>query len=161
MNVTIENKDIFAEILNPTYYSKEDQEEALSLWNNIAIAECIEYLQYNLVRVGFDFSPGEKTYKTFEILLKDFSVSQIYGVIWKAIADASRLYLESGMSKKHAANTVIGSCERYAERAKNNHWDLTGYHRVKELPQSILSLFFFNRVLGIGEMGFKVPPTNL
>ncbi|MDU2196703.1 MAG: hypothetical protein E7E26_13245 [Clostridiales bacterium] len=71
----------------------------------------------------------------------------------------SKLYLEKGISKKHAANSVIGACERYAERAKINGWDLTQYNRIKDLPQSVLSLFYFNRVLGIGEMGFRVPPT--
>ena len=82
-----------------------------------------------------------------------------YGIIWRAVADASKLYLEKGISKKHAANSVIGARERYAERAKINGWDLTQYNRIKDLPQSELSLFHFNRVLGIGEMGFRVPPT--
>ena len=110
-------------------------------------------------KVGFEFSPGDKTYKTFEILLNDFSVSQIYGIIWKGVADASKLYLERGITKKHAANSVIGACERYAERAKMKGWVLSEYNRIRELPQSSLSSFFFNRVLGIGDMGFKVPPT--
>jgi len=150
--------DLFAEILNPSYYSHEHQENVLHLWKKIALAECIEYLQYSLKKVGFEFSPGDKTYTTFGILLNDFSTSQIYGIIWKAVADASKLYLEKGMSKQHAANTVIGACERYAERAKINNWELTKYKRVKDLPQSILSLFLFNRVLGIGEKGFDNPP---
>lgn len=152
-------QDLFTEILNPNYYSPAYAEDALTLWKGIAIAECVEYLQYQLGKVGFDFSPGDKTYKTFEIMLNDFSVSQIYGIIWKSVADASKLYLEKGISKQHAANTVIGACQRYAERAKLNGWDLTQYNRIKDIPQSILSTFYFNRVLGIGEMGFRVPPT--
>lgn len=152
-------QDIFTEILKPSYYSPDCAEAALELWKEIAISECIEYLQYQLDKVGFDFSAGEKTYKTFEIILGDFSVSQIYGIIWRAVADASRLYLEKGISKRHAANTVIGSCERYAERAKLNGWDLTQYNRIKDIPQSVLSIFYFNRVLGIGEKGFRTPPT--
>ena len=152
-------QDLFTEILNPSYYSVDCADKALTLWKEIAIAECIEYLQYQLNRVNFEFTPGDKTYKTFEIILNDFSVSQIYGIIWRAVADASKLYLEKGISKKHAANSVIGACERYAERAKLNKWDLTQYNRIKDLPQSALSLFYFNRVLSIGEMGFRVPPT--
>lgn len=152
-------QDLFTEILNPSYYSADCANEALVLWREIAVAECIEYLQYQLDKVNFEFTPGDKTYKTFEIMLNDFSVSQIYGIIWRAVADASKLYLEKGISKKHAANSVIGACERYAERAKINGWDLTQYNRIKDLPQSELSLFYFNRVLGIGEMGFRVPPT--
>lgn len=152
-------QDTFTEILKPSYYSSDYAEEAYALWKEIAISECIEYLQFQLNKVGFDFSAGEKTYKTFDIILDDFSVSQIYGIIWKAIADASKLYLEKGISKRHAANTVIGACERYAERAKLNGWDLTQYNRIKDIPQSVLSIFFFNRVLGIGEKGFRTPPT--
>lgn len=154
-----DKQELFDEILNPTYYSPEDEEDALCLWRKIAVGECLEYLDYQLKKVGFEFSPGEKTYRTFDILLNDFSVSQIYGVIWKAVADASKLYLEGGISKKHAANTVIGACERYAERAKLSGWTLTGYNRIKDLPQSALSSFFFNRVLAIGDKGFKCPPT--
>ena len=152
-------QDLFTEILDPSYYCSENADEAVALWKEIAVPECIEYLQYQLDKVNFEFTPGEKTYKTFDIILNDFSVSQIYGIIWRAVADASKLYLEKGISKKHAANSVIGACERYAERAKINGWDLTQYNRIKDLPQSVLSLFYFNRVLGIGEMGFRVPPT--
>lgn len=153
------NKEtLFTEILNPTYYSSEYGDEAFFLWRKIAVAECVEYLDYQLRKVGFEFTPGDKTYKMFEILLNDFSVSQIYGIIWKAVADASKLYLERGITKKHAANSVIGACERYGERAKLNGWNLAEYNRIRDLPQSALSSFFFNKVLGIGDMGFKVPP---
>lgn len=152
-------QELFTEILNPTYYCSEHEAAATSLWREIAVGECLEYLDYQLKKVGFDFSPGEKTYKTFDILLEDFSVSQIYGIIWKAVADASRLYLEGNITKRHAANSVIGACERYAERAKMNHWVLTEYSRIRDLPQSALSSFFFNRVLGIGDLGFKTPPS--
>ena len=111
--------------------------------------------------IANDKEPQNSGCKTFEILLDDFSVSQIYGIIWKAVADASMLYLEKGITKKHAANSVIGACERYAERAKMNGWALTEYSRIRDLPQSALSSFFFNRVLGIGDMVFKVPPTTV
>lgn len=74
-------QDLFTEILNPSYYSADYADEALALWKEIAVAECIEYLQYQLDKVNFEFTPGEKTYKTFEIILNDFSVSQVYGII--------------------------------------------------------------------------------
>lgn len=152
-------QDLYTEILNPTYYSDEYAEEALNLWRHIAVTECVEYLLYQLNKVRFNFSAGDKTFKTFEILLDDFSVSQIYGIIWKAVADASKMCLEKNITRDHAANIVIGACQRYAERAKMNHWDLTGYQRIRDLPQSTLSMFYFNRVLQIGDMGFTMPPT--
>lgn len=75
--------DLFTEILNPSYYSTDCADEALALWKEIAIAECIEYLQYQLSKVNFEFTPGDKTYKTFEIILNDFSISQI---LWYHLA---------------------------------------------------------------------------
>ena len=150
-------KEVYSRKREPVNFD----DSALLLWRKIAVGECLEYLNYQLHRVGFDFTPGEKTYKIFEILLNDFSVSQIYGIIWKAVADASKLYLERSITKKHAANSVIGGCERLGARAKVNGWNMTEYSRIKDLPQSELSAFFFNRVLGIGDMGFKVPPTTV
>ena len=123
--------DMFNRILDPDYYSNDYMQEALDLWKEIAVAECIEYLLYQLERIKFKFSPGEKTYTTFYIILKDFSVSQVFSIIWRSVADCSRRYLEGNISKKQAANGVIGACERFAERAKLNGWDLTPYSRVK------------------------------
>ncbi len=40
--------ELFAEISNPSYYSPEYEDEVLALWKEIAVAECIEYLQYQL-----------------------------------------------------------------------------------------------------------------
>lgn len=156
-----EKYDMFNKILNPDYYNNSLAGEGFYLWKKIAVEECIEYLLYQLRKVSFEFSPGEKTYKTFEMILNDFSVSQIYGIIWKSVSEASRLYLEKRMTKKHAANSVIGACERYADRAKINKWNLVSYNRIPDLPQSILSEFFFYKVLKIGDKGFYSVPQIL
>lgn len=150
--------ELIASILSPTYnLSENSPEEILDIYNEIAVSECIEYLLFQMKNVHFSFSPGEKTYKTFEIILQDFSVSQIYGIIWKAVADASKQYLERKYTKQHAANIVIGSCERYAARAKLNNWQLPKYRRPREIQQSALSHFFYYRVINIGDDGFNAP----
>ncbi len=155
-----ENKDtLFFDILEPKYFREENAEEAMLLWKQIAVDECIEYLLRELKAVNFDFNPGDKTHKTFDIILNDFSVAQIYYIIGKAVRDATKLYLEKRMSKKHAANTVISICASYAERVKLNGWEIPCYKRVRDLPQSELSAFFFNRVLGIGDKGFNTVPS--
>ena len=154
-----ENKQkFFEDLFNSSYYCPDNAEEALVLWKKIALAECVEYLSHRLSKVGFDFSPADKTYATFATLLRDFSVGQIYGIIWKSVAASTKLYMEKAVSKKHAANSVIGACERYAERAKCGHWDLSNFHRERDLPQSELSSYFFNRVVEIGAIGFEKAP---
>ena len=111
--------------------------------------------------VKFDFSIGEKTIVTFVDMLEKFSVSQIYGIIYKNIANATKYYQESNISKKQAANSVIGNCQRYYESAILQNWDLAKYGRVYDIPQSVISEFLFNRIIGIGKLGFDMPPVDL
>lgn len=156
-----EIKNILSKIINPKSFSDEDKEDALNIWKEIALEECIEYFEYQMKSVRFDFNIGEKTIAIFKDLLENFSVSQIYGIIYKSVANATKYYQESSVSKKQAANSVIGDCQRYAERAMINNWELAKYSRIKELPQSMISEFFFDRVIGVGSLGFNMPPSEL
>lgn len=156
-----EIKNILSKIINPKSFSDEDKEDALNIWKEIALEECIEYFEYQMKSVRFDFNIGEKTIAIFKDLLENFSVSQIYGIIYKSVANATKYYQESSVSKKQAANSVIGGCQRYAERAMINNWELAKYSRIKELPQSMISEFFFDRVIGVGSLGFNMPPSEL
>lgn len=154
-------KNILSKIINPKSFSDADKEDALNIWKEIALEECIEYFEYQMKSVRFDFNIGEKTIAIFKDLLENFSVSQIYGIIYKSVANATKYYQESSVSKKQAANSVIGGYQRYAERAMINNWELTKYSRIKELPQSMISEFFFDRVIGVGSLGFNMPPAEL
>lgn len=154
-------KNILSKIINPKSFSDADKEDALNIWKEIALEECIEYFEYQMKSVRFDFNIGEKTIAIFKDLLENFSVSQIYGIIYKSVANATKYYQESSVSKKQAANSVIGGCQRYSERAMINNWELAKYSRIKELPQSMISEFFFDRVIGVGSLGFNMPPSEL
>lgn len=154
-------KNILSKIINPKSFSDADKEDALNIWKEIALEECIEYFEYQMKSVRFDFNIGEKTIAIFKDLLENFFVSQIYGIIYKSVANATKYYQESSVSKKQAANSVIGGCQRYAERAMINNWELAKYSRIKELPQSMISEFFFDRVIGVGSLGFNMPPSEL
>ena len=154
-------KNILSKIINPKSFSDADKEDALNIWKEIALEECIEYFEYQMKSVRFDFNIGEKTIAIFKDLLENFSVSQIYGIIYKSVANATKYYQESSVSKKQAANSVIGGCQRYAERAMINNWELAKYSRIKELPQSMISEFFFDRFIGVGSLGFNMPPSEL
>ena len=138
----------------------ENKEELLNLWREIAIGECITYLQYRLDRVGFSFSPGEKTHLVFQQLLENFSVAQLYYIIWCKVNDASRWYLEGSVTKHHAACSVISACQRYGENALFFKRDLPKYRRPSDCPHSILTQFFYNKVLSIGPDADNICPST-
>lgn len=138
----------------PPHWSKS----RISLWEKVALQECLQYLAYTLTQHGLALNPGEKTLLVFTNALKDFSVAQIYGFIWRAAKDAAAYYVRERIPKQQAANTVVGAIQRQAERAKAESWDIKPYGRVWDCPQSMLSEVLFNAVLKIGEAGFnKVP----
>jgi hypothetical protein len=122
-------------------------DERLNLWRKIALHECLEYLTKSLEEHSLNLNPGEKTIFVVNSLLEDYSVGQIYNLIWRAVRDAAAFMVRKGTSKQHAANTVVGAMQRYGETA-----------RIYTCPQTMISQVFFDLVLKIGESGFyRVP----
>lgn len=160
--VKIDDKD-YAQYINSLINPEFDKlpEEAFDLWQKIALNECLEYFYYNLSWVlGVNYNAGNKTISILSELLKTYSVSQIFGLIYRATNNALRFRAERGVNRKHAANAVIGNAQNFAERAVINNWNITKYNRPRECPQSELSKFLYNRVLKIGDEGFHVPPNR-
>jgi len=91
-------------------------------------------------------------------LINNYSVSQIYTIIYRSTNNALRFQVERGVSKKHASNTIVGNVQSFAERAIIKQWDVQRYNRLKECPESALSKFFFGRILKIGFAGFNEKP---
>lgn len=155
--------EILDQLINPTLITDRELNDAFDLWTEVAMYECLEYLNYtteSCFKVSYQI--GEKTELTIKDLLKTLSVSQIYGVIYKATNEALRFYAEKKVTKQHAINTIIGACRSYAERAQSNGWILQKYHRIKDLPQSSISKFLYERLLRIGDKGFyDTPSVNL
>ena len=94
-------------------------------------------------------------------MLEDFSVSQIFAIIYNCVSNASRYCLERNVSRKQAAHSVITRCERYGERAISQNWTINRYGRLKDLSQSSLSSYFFYKVIQIGELGFDDVPQKI
>lgn len=131
------------------------KDELLELITEISLMECLAFLEYNLEEHNLSFQPGEKTKVLFTQLLESYSVSQIYIFIWRACKDAAAYYMKGGISKKQAANSVVGSIQRQYERAVGNNWTIGSFKRNYKLPQSILSQVVFNFMLRTDDGGFN------
>ena len=133
--------------------------EAYCLWRKIALNECLEYLLYSIKEMfNITYKVGDKTNGVLNDLLNEYSVGQIYYLIYNATNKALRFKEENCVGNSHAANSIIGYMQSLGERAQNNHWVLNNYSRVKDCPQSLVSKFFFERILKINEMGFTQKP---
>lgn len=149
------------EIFRLNTFPREWSEENLLIWKNIAISECLQYLENSLMEHNLELNPGEKTLLVLNNLLEEFSVGQIFNMIWRSAKDAAAFLVRKGVTRQHAANTVVGAIQRYGENARNNGWDVKAYRRPFNCPQSMISQVFFDSVLKLGENGFYRIPYNI
>ncbi len=110
-------------------------DEETPLWREIALHECLQYLGMCMHEHGLDLSPGDKTKQVLATLLHSYSVGQMFVFIWRAAKDAAAYSVRDRVSKSHAANTVVGSIQRSAERALAEGWEIKPYRRDRRLPE--------------------------
>jgi len=136
---------------------EKNDELLLTLWLEIALYECLEYLymrldEYNLPSKYI----GDKTVSAIKETLNNFSISQIFYFIWRASKSSDEFYQKGGRTKQHAVNLVAGNILRIMETAIAKNQVVPKYERNYKCPQSIISEIFFNRVVKIGARGFDM-----
>ena len=147
-------------LLYPNFSAEENFKEfCYEMWKKISLNECLDYLLYQMSKVGYSFNPGDKTIRVFENLLEHFSVAQIYGIIYRAVANSTQRYQAGEITKIHAQNSVISSCESHGQRALAQGWKLSNYSRIRDLPETYISLVLFTSIMQIAELGFSEKPT--
>ncbi len=163
LNIKPEDGNYSAMIKRLIYPESElfGEEFCYDMWRKIALHESEEYLLYEMRKVGYNFNPGEKTYRVLEFLLDHFSTAQIYNIIYRAVANSTRRYQAREITKIHAQNSVITSIEGQGERAIAERWILKPYGRRSDLPQSIVSEVLFNSIMQISSLGFSETPTKI
>jgi uncharacterized protein YlaI len=128
-------------------------EEWEQLWTELAVQECVGYLQLCLAEHDLTFAAGPKTISTFNDLLQTFSIGQIYSFIWRSAKDSIAYFVREGVPRPQAANSSIGRIQRMADRARASNWDVSNYRRNPRLPVSEVSHIFFT-------VAMKIPDLN-
>lgn len=137
-------------------------DESICLWRNVALSECLQYLNFSLQEHGFNFSPGDKTISVLNNLLNDYSTSQIFNIIWRSVKDAAAYYVREHVPRIQAANFAIGAMQRFGDKAKAEGWIIRPYSRPWLIPQTEVSFVLYNTALKIGDLGFMhVPDVSL
>ena len=132
--------------------------DAVLLWKELALHEVLQVFDHQGSIHGLQPPSGEKTILTFQVLLEDYSVAQIYNFVWGAARDAAAYYQRGGITKSQAANSMVGGCRTRADKAKVEGWAVKPYGRDRQLPRSELNLVLHDTFTGIGEKGFTERP---
>lgn len=136
-------------------------EAVYNLWFELALAECKQYFRHAAGVRGLPVAGEKSTDIMLRTLLQNFSVSQCYRIIWSGGQRAADFMVRTRCNKQHAANYMIGECQRWADRALAEKWEVKHFKRNFDLPRSSLSHVFFDVFLKIGEDGFNSVPKRV
>ncbi len=135
--------------------SVSDRYELHLLFEKLMISECIIFLKNERISYGLPHEAGEKTIALFKKLIQNWRLDQIYNIIWSRCKDAVALQVQNSLPKYRASNTIIGSIDRYVERAILNKWEIKSSYRDASNVQSILNYVMFNKILQFDGFGVE------
>ena len=144
-----------------TFNFKYEADEIFILWKKIILEELVQNYIVEMKQTGFHYIPlGKKTIERLETLLEIFPLSKLITILYHTTASALKSTKTGNISNRHAANSVIGRTEAYVRKAINEDWDIRDSWRKRECPQSVLSSFFFNYVIPIGDEAIRTVPSK-
>ncbi|KRG32458.1 MULTISPECIES: hypothetical protein [unclassified Psychrobacter] len=164
VNVSLdgENRNQLSEIYNKIYFdikndiTPEWENELFELLLKISVEEVLQYLYIKIEELNVIFVAEKKTREITEQLLIDFSVSEIYYFVKKAVEDAHIFYTKGfASSRKHAGNIIPGKMLSLGERALKENWETYKYNRDSRAPRSYLSQMVFDFLLNGEDAGFN------
>lgn len=116
LNVTLDGEvraapaqllSVLVDMFRKGYWQNSWSDELLPLWYDIAVAECLAYVENRAEFYSLDVPNEEKLREIFMTLLEDFSVSEIWYMISTAYWNAAAFTRsDKCMSLAHATNTV-------------------------------------------------------
>jgi hypothetical protein len=131
-------------------------EEGYELWKEIVLHESIEYLRVQLEKSGLIYQSQEiindKTLLELSTVTENFSTTQMFKIIW-AVANSAAAYKQK-YKKNLSVEAITDNIVKYAKKAIDNQWEMEGYARAYNSPQTTISSILFNQVLSIKEKGF-------
>lgn len=151
--------EILKELTYPTNFDMEI-ENVCELWQEVAFYEALEYLEARLTEYKLPTDVlGEKTFSAIQMALRFYSTSQVFNIIWSAAKSAAAYYQKERITKNQAVTSIAGAITRHVERSIADRWDIRGYDRNYNQPQTPISSILYDKMLRIGEAGFRLIPS--
>jgi hypothetical protein len=126
---------------------------------DLAFAECIEFYDWCAEERQFPNVKEKSKSSLIRNLLEDFSVGQCCRGIHAGSQYASDHLVKTDYNLQKAASYMLGACQRWADRARAENWDLKPYRRNVNCPRSMMSYVLYDTFLNIGEEAFNTPVT--
>lgn len=147
----------------------DSKEDFVEIWKEIGIYYCnaylhLQFIENNLENMWNDtdslFNSGDKTNNTFKNLLDQFSIGQIYNLIWRAVRDAIVYKNREHLSIKYTRNVAIHNINYKAAKVIDNQSELENFNPTYKIENDAISSVFFDQILKSREKGFETVPNS-
>ena len=143
-------------LLSPLILQTHEIKEGHELWREVVLYESIEYLRVQLEKCGLIYQSleiiNDKTLLELSTVTEKFSTTQMFKIIW-AVANSAAAYKQK-YKKNLSVEAITDNLVKYANKAIDGQWEMEGYARAYNSPQTTISSILFNQVLAIKEKGF-------
>lgn len=144
-------------LLSPSLNKVYHRNELYRLWIKLSAEECFQFLKYKInTTFSYDIPHNSSVIQSFSKLLEHNSTSQIFYMINHATNNALIDFNKEKYTSHVAANTIISRLVEFLRNPIETQY----FPWPKELPRSLLSSYFYNKVLAIGENGFTSIPSE-
>lgn len=137
------------------------REQAPDLVRELARDECLAYLRHLADERSLPLAAGEKTLLMIDNALTTYSVGQTYAFCWQGAKAAVDFRARKNVSALHAANTIVGSCQRSIDLARTKEWAVENFSRPSPVRRTHLSYVLHDAFTGFGDRSFTMPLVQL
>lgn len=131
------------------------RETYISMCYEVALRECLRYLDYKLKKRKFEFNYAEGTKAVILQGLEHFSVAQMYNLIYQAVYRSTESYQKQHLTKRFAGRLTVSILRQRIEYYLDSEYPVKPFNRLKDHPRSVISLILFDQVLEKNNCGFK------
>lgn len=78
----------------------------------------------------------------------------MYNLIYQAVHRSTESYQKQGLTKRFAGRLTVSILRQRIDYYVDNGYLVKPFNRLKEHPQSVLSLILFDRLLAVKDCGF-------
>jgi hypothetical protein len=139
----------------PIILEIHDDEEFWKFCQSLILAECFNFLEYQLLQHNYDSLPVEKTKYALRECLKHYCTAQVFSLIFRTVKNAKNYQQKAGISRRHASNSIPGNLQRLLSWSLEKNTDVRQFDRLHHKAPSAVSVTVFDHLLKIHDGGFR------
>lgn len=139
----------------------QNHDALLQIWRLIIAHEALEFFLRNMEKVFKINGPSFDLALNFQYLSSNYSLAQLYFLIYSSTSYFARLKLEDKVIDTEVPDLIIKNIFKYSSRLEAENTEIKPFkYRNYHCPQSLISKYFFDEILKMKEDPFFVKPNK-